>query len=80
LYNRRLSHISPVSSNITCTNYLQGKSAQEKEKKSRAAIGTSVSDFIFLASAYEGWWQVLSLTVSYSHRQCMTLSGAQSSG
>src|SRR5688572_26057368 len=30
----------------------------------------SVSDFIFLASVYEGGWPVLSLTVSSSHRQC----------
>ena len=31
----------------------------------------SVSDFIFLASAYEGEWPVLSLTVSSSHWQCV---------
>jgi len=31
----------------------------------------SVSDFIFLATAYEGGWPVLSLTFSSSHLQCM---------
>src|SRR6218665_2484726 len=29
-----------------------------------------VRDFIFLATAYEGGWPVLSLTVSFSHWQC----------
>jgi len=30
----------------------------------------SVSDFVFLASAYEIWWPVLSLAISSSHRHC----------
>jgi len=37
-----------------------------------AAIGMVFSDFIFLASAYEGVWPALSLTVRSFHRQCTT--------
>jgi len=50
-------------------------SANEEEEQSlELAQGQpwvwSVSDFIFLASAYEGGWPVLSLTVSSAYWQC----------
>ena len=47
---------------------------EEEEQSLKLALRQpwvwSVSDFIFLASAYEGGWPVLSLAVSSSHRQC----------
>ena len=47
---------------------------EEEDEEQSLMLGQpvvcSVSDFIFLASAYEGGWQVLSLTVSSSHWQC----------
>ena len=47
---------------------------EEEEQSLKLALRQpwvwSVSDFIFLASAYEGGWPVLSLAVSSSHQQC----------
>ena len=47
---------------------------EEEEQSLKLALGHpwiwSVSDFIFLASAYAGGWPVISVTVSSSHWQC----------
>jgi len=54
-------------------NYTINTVQREKNKKTyltRFWLGPfSVSHFILLSSAYEGGWPVLSLAVSYSHRQ-----------
>ena len=60
--------------NIECHNPFSPCKAEEEAQSLKLALGQpwvwSVRDLIFLASAYEGGWPVLSLTVSSSHWQC----------
>ena len=46
---------------------------EDEDQSLKLALGQpwvwSVNDFIFLATAYEGGWPVLSLTISSSHWQ-----------
>ena len=55
--------------------YYEEEKEEEKEEQSlkltlKQPYVWSVSDFIFLASANEGWEWVLSLAVSSSNQQC----------
>ena len=65
-------HVHMYMCMYACTCAAFGHSFEEEEEDQ--SLGQSwvwsVSDFIFLALAYEGRWPVLSLTISSSHWQC----------